>query len=112
MTYHEAMTVARADMRDHIPDWRHSAECRDAEPTLFDDDTYLELARRYCQQCPVSADCLQDALELGGAGVRAGTTEAQRDDMLRARRRDANPRVLLPATVTRRRFPDRKRVAS
>ena len=66
-------------------DWRDYAACRDVDPDLFfplgtSDACLLQIeeAKRICRTCPVSAPCLQWALESGDAGVWGGTTEDER----------------------------------
>jgi WhiB family transcriptional regulator, redox-sensing transcriptional regulator len=66
-------------------DWRDYAACRDVDPDLFfplgtagSSLLQIEEARRICRTCPVSAPCLQWALDNGHAGVWGGTTEDER----------------------------------
>lgn len=74
-------------------DWRHRAECSDADPDLFFPTAgegtpagriqYAE-AQAVCAHCPVAADCLEYALDAGlDHGVFGGTTPSERRDLLR-----------------------------
>jgi len=73
-------------------DWRDHAACRDVDPDLFfpfgtagSSLLQIEEARRICRACPVSAPCLQWALDGGHAGVWGGTTEDERRSHRRSR---------------------------
>ena len=89
-------TVAIRPARDHRPDWRVRAACRDADPELFfpDGDIYgvraqVKAAKLICRGCPVSATCLTWALASGQeAGVWGGLTE---DERRRLHRRGYRP---------------------
>jgi WhiB family redox-sensing transcriptional regulator len=66
-------------------DWRNYAACRDVDPDLFfplgtsgSSLLQIEEARQICRTCPVSAPCLEWALDSGHAGVWGGTTEDER----------------------------------
>jgi WhiB family transcriptional regulator, redox-sensing transcriptional regulator len=71
---------------DSRPDWRADAACRDADPELFfpDGDTrsaraQVKTAKLICRGCPVSATCLNWALDSGQeAGIWGGLTEGER----------------------------------
>ncbi|WP_275936249.1 WhiB family transcriptional regulator [Sinosporangium album] len=70
-------------MRDTY--WMRHAACRDVDPEIFfpigsaPTRSQLALARHVCARCPVSALCLNYALDTGQtAGVWAGTTEQER----------------------------------
>lgn len=63
--------------------WRASAACLDADPAQFDpvsSKVVTDRSRRraeaaiaeYCDQCPVIAECLADALRTNVTGVRGG----------------------------------------
>jgi WhiB family transcriptional regulator, redox-sensing transcriptional regulator len=72
--------------RDHRPDWRADAACRDADPELFfpDSDTrparaQVKTAKLICRGCAVSPTCLSWALASGQeAGIWGGLTEDER----------------------------------
>lgn len=78
-------------------DWRHKALCRDANPELFfavgDEKSapaqkQIAKAKRICRRCPVSAQCLDWALETGqDDGVWGGKTAAERRTLKRQRTR-------------------------
>jgi WhiB family redox-sensing transcriptional regulator len=71
-------------------DWRDYAACRDADPETFfpTPGRSPAAAKRVCAACPVTAQCLQLALEAGiGSGVYGGTTERERRSLLAERRR-------------------------
>lgn len=67
--------------------WRARGACRFAnvpEHIFFPgrgDNATLDAARRVCDACPVTAECLAWALEHGETGVWGGTSDAQRRAM-------------------------------
>lgn len=76
--------------------WQTHAACRDSDPELFfpatDDYTapavqeQIAAARRVCQSCPVTTECLRWALDSGqDHGLWAETTPAERRQIRRAR---------------------------
>jgi WhiB family redox-sensing transcriptional regulator len=84
--------------------WRCRAACRTAPPGLFitagdadDDPKYPpDEAKSYCNLCPVSSDCLKDALDHTTPtqrviGIWGGLTEYQREQLLRRRQRAKCP---------------------
>lgn len=75
-----------------IADWRDDAACRDADVELFfaHDDASIEAALSFCRTCPVRQECLEYALQAGERyGVWGGTTELERRQLARQRRRVA-----------------------
>lgn len=89
-------------------EWLEHAKCRgmapkdgETEPNLFFDPlpklrgakpVFDVRARRACSECPVKAECLDDALsvpEKYDLGFRAGLTEQERIRERKARRRGA-----------------------
>ncbi len=73
-------------------DWRDDAACRDADIDLFfaHDDARIHEALTVCSRCPVRQECLEHALATGERyGVWGGTTEQERRQMARRRRRVA-----------------------
>ncbi|MGH8896870.1 MAG: WhiB family transcriptional regulator [Egibacteraceae bacterium] len=78
-----------------VTDWRDRAACLDEDPALFFpigvtgpalDQT--EQAKAVCRDCPVRAQCLDWALATGqDAGVWGGTSEDERRQLRRTRRR-------------------------
>jgi WhiB family transcriptional regulator, redox-sensing transcriptional regulator len=87
-------TAAARPARDHCPDWRADAACRDADPELFFPDgeirsarAQVKMAKLICRGCPVSTICLSWALASGQeAGIWGGLTEAERCRLQRCRR--------------------------
>ncbi len=82
-------------------DWRERAACLDEDPELFFPDgvtpryaRQIAAAVEVCEACPVSADCLEFALEQQmNTGIWAGTTPDQRKAIIRRRRRPAAVRA-------------------
>ncbi|MET9497425.1 WhiB family transcriptional regulator [Streptomyces sp. NPDC006552] len=76
-------------------EWRDRAACRDEYPDLFFPIgataaalAQTEEAKRVCQGCPVSVQCLRWALETGQEhGVWGGLTEDERRRLRRRRAR-------------------------
>ena len=69
-----------------IPNWQHSAACRDEDPELFFPVgnsgpalLKIEEAKAVCHRCPVMDQCRQWALDSGqDAGVWGGLSEEER----------------------------------
>lgn len=81
--------AALAEMLSGRPSWHRQAACRGKGPGQWfpGRGESTEPARAICAECPVKADCLAAALEVGtmhDSGVWAGTSVVQR----RALRRD------------------------
>ena len=86
------------------PPWRDRAACQGARTNAFfcsDEDHDKRKARtlaeqavidRFCNRCPVSGNCLQQALELGERGIWGGTVTRERHAMKRIRHRGGCPR--------------------
>lgn len=74
------------------PDWRDRSACRDIDPELF--FASPELAKSHCARCPVTAECLQFAVDNSiGDGVFGGYDETERRQLRRRTSRDTrNPR--------------------
>lgn len=68
-----------------VEDWASQAACRDAEPdALFVVGAKQRLAKRVCDGCPVSTECLAEALDNQIEwGVWGGLTERERRALLR-----------------------------
>ena len=69
--------------------WMLGARCRDLPPKIFfpSDGVGVEVARRYCAECPVSAACLEFALEQRiDHGVWGGASERERRRIACSRR--------------------------
>lgn len=66
--------------------WRHRAACRDTDPELFhpvattgpDYEAQVAAAKAVCGRCPVTADCLAEALDRIPHGIAGGLTEHER----------------------------------
>jgi len=75
-------------------DWRHRAACRGEDPELFFPIgtsgpalEQVEQAKAVCRRCPVSEQCLAEALRRREMyGIWGGTTEAERAELIRRRR--------------------------
>lgn len=75
-------------------DWMARGNCRYEPPTTFfpSDGVGVEVAKRICATCPVSAECLEYALEHRiDHGVWGGTSERQRRRILKKRRLSTTP---------------------
>jgi WhiB family transcriptional regulator, redox-sensing transcriptional regulator len=74
---------------DLATSWMLGARCRDLPPAIFfpSDGVGVEVARRYCFECPVRAACLEFALEQRiDHGVWGGASERERRRIMRSRR--------------------------
>lgn len=85
---HLLAPAAREDSR-----WEDYAACARVDPDLFHptgrDSVMLAAAKLVCSDCPVTRECLQDALDSGeDQGVRGGLSEQER----RAIHKRADPR--------------------
>jgi WhiB family redox-sensing transcriptional regulator len=70
-------------------DWLAQRKCKDMDPAIFfpNDGVGVQAAQRICAECPVKADCLEQALrDRMCHGVWGGTSERERRRMLRHRR--------------------------
>jgi WhiB family transcriptional regulator, redox-sensing transcriptional regulator len=81
-------------------EWTRRASCgslpaRKADRIFFPErGGSLKRARVICARCPVKAECLAYALEKGEAfGIWGGTSEKERRELQRTRRKRAIPRV-------------------
>ena len=69
--------------------WMVQGRCRDLPPEVFfpSDGVGVEVARRYCAECPVKSPCLEYALENHiEHGVWGGASERERRRIARSRR--------------------------
>ena len=69
--------------------WMVQGRCRDLPPEIFfpSDGVGVEVARRYCAECPVKALCLEYALENHiEHGVWGGASERERRRIARSRK--------------------------
>ena len=74
---------------DLVTSWMARARCRELPPSIFfpSDGAGVEVARRYCAECPVQAECLEYALEHHiEHGVWGGASERERRRIQRSRR--------------------------
>lgn len=59
-------------------------------PTIYTAPWAVRIARRVCASCPMTAECLDAALQRGEQyGIWGGTTPKQRQRIMRQRRADA-----------------------
>jgi WhiB family redox-sensing transcriptional regulator len=73
--------------------WMAHARCRDVPPEVFfpSDGAGVEVAQRYCAECPVASQCLEYALENHiEHGVWGGTSERKRRRIKQSRRANAD----------------------
>jgi WhiB family redox-sensing transcriptional regulator len=83
--------AATRPSHSHRPDWQNEAACRDVDPELFFPEGDIRSARAQvkpakliCRGCPVSAACLNWALDSGQqAGIWGGLTEDERNRLHR-----------------------------
>ena len=69
--------------------WMNEANCRGLDASAFfpSDASGVEAARRVCAECSVRSECLEYSLENRlDHGIWGGTSERQRQRLLRARR--------------------------
>lgn len=76
--------------------WRFLSKCANTHPDFFFPAVgrASQKIKDFCRDCPVIAECLEDALKSNDGGIRAGTTEAER----RAMQRYLNPTSNLNTT--------------
>jgi WhiB family redox-sensing transcriptional regulator len=74
----------------HPSEWTASALCASYNPVYWDGDTALHtpMAKRICGTCPVSAACLQEALDTEDGvperyTIRGGLTGKERAELMR-----------------------------
>ena len=80
----EALTEVNLDTS-----WMVQGRCRDLPPEIFfpSDGVGVEVARRYCAECPVKVPCLEYALENHiEHGVWGGASERERRRIARSRK--------------------------
>jgi WhiB family redox-sensing transcriptional regulator len=74
-------------------DWMESGLCRQTDPDLFfpeQGSNMTRRAKRVCRSCPVMDTCLDYALDFPGIdGVWGGTTQRERNGMIRRARKAA-----------------------
>lgn len=66
--------------------WTEGSLCAQTDPELFFPkraDSPGKEAKRVCQSCDVSAECLAWALQAHPEGIWGGTTEREREELLR-----------------------------
>jgi WhiB family redox-sensing transcriptional regulator len=78
--------------------WQDSALCAQSDPERWfpPKGGNLTSARRICERCPVTEQCLEYALEIesrpevqGRFGIYGGKTASERDDIVIARRAES-----------------------
>ena len=81
-------------------DWRSNAACRDTEPELFFPvgttgmaTDQIESAKRVCTNCDAQKHCLEFALDHRAQGIWGGTTDFERDAMVRQARQAEREQV-------------------
>jgi hypothetical protein len=67
--------------------WREFAACIDTPEHVFLDPEYEDQAQRFCDQCPVWRDCLDDAIYYDDGGHRA-MSEKERSSIIMHRKRN------------------------
>lgn len=87
------MTSPLAWYLDRSPKWMQEGACViDVDPDLFfpatEADPRIPKARAVCDECSVSADCLQYAMDTFQSGIWGGLTEWERRE-LREQLRDS-----------------------
>ena len=73
----------RVVVPDGEADWRDLAVCAQTDPDVFfpEKGGSIRQAKAVCAVCPVTAPCLEYALERGALGIWAGTSRAERKQM-------------------------------
>lgn len=77
--------------------WQERAACRDEDPELFfpvsetgPGARQVAAAKAVCAGCPVRAECLEYALDIGlDHGIFGGTTDGERRKLFRRTRAEA-----------------------
>lgn len=75
--------------------WQARAACRTSDPELFfpiaaeHPHQQTTAAKAVCRSCPVTDQCLGYALSHGERGIWGGTTERERDTLIRNARAQA-----------------------
>lgn len=90
------------------PHWHDQAACEKAwshgyvefVPDGSEEKAAKDLAKTYCNRCPVRPDCLANALVTKSHGIWAGTTKAQRDKLARTRNRVKCPVCLCETLIS------------
>ncbi len=70
-----------------ISSWMNFASCRGEDSELFFESVHMMKAKKICRSCPVSAECLSFAFELGDElqGVWGGMTQKDRQNLRKVR---------------------------
>ena len=101
MLYRPDRTIGRGTIQLNLPRWRLQAACRNLDPKeaarIFfpDSGNRSTLHKRYCDTCPVKADCLEEGLALEGkaqVGIWGGMTHNQLERERRRRRGEPIPK--------------------
>lgn len=91
-------TLAAADEST----WRGDAACRGKDPRIFFEAAGEPVARRVCSTCPVSSDCLDEALADARDGFWGGMNDQQRVREAERRAREGERRELAERRPARR----------
>jgi hypothetical protein len=79
-------------------EWRELASCKGADTNIFFEESRIEEAKEFCDQCVVRDECLDDAIWSRSMGTWAGTTQRQRMTIRGNSRKYATGRVV-PVTM-------------
>lgn len=87
-----------------MADWRDRAACRGLDPNMFfperGDYVAVEAAKAVCSSCPVAAECLQFAIEVGETeGIWGGKSGRQMKLYRRGLPRGPRPKEIEHGTV-------------
>lgn len=76
-------------IEQHVPEgpWDHRAPCKGVDPDLFYNEAREAEAKAMCADCSCSVTCLEWALARKEHGVWGGTTQQERVNIIRRRRR-------------------------
>jgi len=90
------------------PEWPERAVCKGMEqneseelffPAKESAENVAKIRERFCNLCPVFAECLADAIRSGGQGLWAGTSTDDRNKLRRVRARAKCPVCKSPAVI-------------
>ena len=97
------VTTTQASAAEWVTEWRGQGLCATADPdALFVQGKAQRAAKVMCKGCPVTAECLADALDNRTEfGVWGGMTERERRALLRRRPEVRSWTAILSAAKTR-----------
>lgn len=101
------VTTTQVSTSEWVADWRGHGLCATADPdALFVQGKAQRAAKSMCKGCPVTAECLADALDNRTEfGVWGGMTERERRALLRRRPEVGSWTLVLSAAKGRSRQP-------